>query len=146
MTAATSSGSPYRFLGVSASKADFDCSAFPELLSRAVKLRIANVPTLRYDTFRSIYKASVMASIWRGPDSKASNDNFNRRSMMHDSLSYGVQQFVSYSARAVPDLAFDLRYLKCVAHVAEQGSFRCGTILLNHPNPRSVAGSNCSRR
>src|ERR1700716_3513878 len=83
MTAATSSGSPYRFIGVSASKADFDSSAFPELLSRAVKLRIATVPTLRYDTYRAIYKASVMASIWRGFDSSVSNDNFNRRSMIY---------------------------------------------------------------
>jgi hypothetical protein len=58
----------------------------------------------------------------------------------------GFNNSFRQSARAVPDLAFDLRYLKCVAHVAEQGSFRCGTILLNHPNPRSVAGSNCSRR
>jgi len=139
MTAATSSGSPYRFIGVSASKADFDCSAFPELLSRAVKLRIATVPTLRYDTFRSIYKASVMASIWRGPDSKASNENFNRRSMMHDSLSYGVQQFVS-SERAC-------RARSCVRpSLPEMCGARCGAGQLSvwdHPTKSSESALSC---
>jgi hypothetical protein len=80
-----------------------------------------------------------MASIWRGPDSKASNDNFNRRSMMHDSLSYGVQQFVS-SERAC-------RARSCVRpSLPEMCGARCGAGQLSvwdHPTKSSESALSC---